>query len=239
MARLLRAVIADDHYLVREGVRRALTDSGDIDVIAVVGDADELERVVHREHPDVVVTDIRMPPGHGTEGIDAAHRIRRTHPDTGVVVLSQYNDAAYAMELLRDGASGLAYLLKERVGDPATLLAAVRDVVAGGSRIDPDVIASLVGRPGPASSPLAGLTDRERAVLAQMAEGRTNAAIAEHLHLSESSVEKYATALFAKLGLSHEPGVHRRVAAVLAYLDDQGRAQSLAGGPDQPRREPD
>lgn len=224
----LRVVIADDHYLVREGVRRALASAaGAIEVVAAVGSADELELVVDREAPDAVVTDIRMPPRNATDGIDAAHRIRTRHPGVGVVVLSQYNDATYAMELLRDGVEGLAYLLKERIGDPAALVAAVEAVAGGGSRIDPDVVAALVRRTSDASSPLGSLTDREREVLAQMAEGRTNAGIAEQLHLSESSIEKYASSLFAKLDLNDEPFVHRRVAAVLAYLHGQGMARPL------------
>lgn len=221
-----RVVIADDHYLVREGVRRALTIEGKVDVVAVVGTAEELERVVSRELPDAVVTDIRMPPGHGTEGIDAAHRIRARHAHIGIVVLSQHNDATYAMDLLRDGTAGMAYLLKERIGDPHVLVEAVEAVVAGGSRIDPEVVASLV-QAGRRSSPLGTLTDRESDVLALMAQGRTNAGIADRLHLSESSIEKYASSLFAKLGLTDEPHTHRRVAAVLAYLQDQGSAQPL------------
>ncbi|WP_347345873.1 response regulator transcription factor [Microbacterium sp.] len=226
MTTRLRAVVADDHYLVREGVRRALTADGTIEVIAVVGDAEELERVVDREVPDAVVTDIRMPPTHGTEGIEAAHRIRLRHPTIGVVVLSQYNDAAYAMDLLRGGTAGMAYLLKERIGDPRTLIRAVTTVAEGGSQIDPDVVASLV-HAGRASSHLAALTDRERDVLGLMAQGRTNAAIAQELHLSESSIEKYASSLFSKLGLSDERHVHRRVAAVLAYLQDQRSARPI------------
>lgn len=226
MTARLRVVVADDHYLVREGVRRALTSEEGIDVVAVVGDAAELELVVDRELPDAVVTDIRMPPGHHTEGIDAAHRIRSRHPRVGIVVLSQYNDGTYAMDLLRDGTSGMAYLLKERIGDPSVLVAAVRTVVAGGSQIDPDVVATLV-RAGRTSPPLAGLTDRERDVLALMAQGRTNAGIADRLHLSESSIEKYVSSVFTKLDLSDEPRVHRRVAAVLAYLQDRLSARPL------------
>lgn len=222
----LRVIVADDHYLVREGVRRALTALDTIDVIAVVGDAAELERVCDRELPDAVVTDIRMPPSHGTEGIDAAHRIRERHPRIGIVVLSQYNDATYAMDLLRSGTAGMAYLLKERIGDPDTLIRAVRTVSAGGSQIDPDVVASLVAA-GRSSSPIVTLSERERRVLGLMAEGRTNAAIAAELHLSESSIEKYASSLFAKLDLTDERHVHRRVAAVLAYLQDQGRAEPI------------
>ena len=224
----LRVVVADDHYLVREGVRRALVSDGSIDVIAVVGDAAELELVVDRELPDAVVTDIRMPPGHSTEGIEAAHRIRDRHAGIGIVVLSQYNDGAYAIDLLRNGTAGMAYLLKERIGDPRALLEAVKEVASGGSRIDPDVVASLV-HAGRASSRLANLTERERDVLALMAQGGTNAAVAENLHLSESSIEKYASSVFAKLGISDERHVHRRVAAVLAYLQAQQSAQPLDG----------
>jgi DNA-binding NarL/FixJ family response regulator len=224
----LRVAIAEDHYLVREGVRRALEADPALEVVAAVGSATELEDAVARLAPDVVVTDIRMPPGHHTDGIAAAHRIRERQPGIGVVVLSQYADPTYAFELLGAGSAGLAYLLKERVGDPEALVRAVQEVAAGGSVIDPDVVAALVGhgRAGPAS-PLGSLTARERDVLGQMAQGRTNAAIAGQLHLSESSIEKYATSIFAKLGLNEEPQTHRRVAAVLAFLQQAGRAQPL------------
>lgn len=228
MGESLRVALADDHYLVREGVRAALEDTGEVDVVASVGEPTALEEAVDRLRPDVVVTDIRMPPTHGTEGIALAHRVRARHPDVGVVVLSQYAEAAYAVELLGQGSEGLAYLLKERVGDPAQLLQAVREVAAGGSVIDPDVVAALVAHgAASATSALAHLTDREREVLGQMAQGRTNAGIAAHLHLSESSVEKYSGSIFAKLHLTGEPQVHRRVAAVLAYLRDAGRADPL------------
>jgi DNA-binding NarL/FixJ family response regulator len=224
----LRVAIAEDHYLVREGTRRALEDSGTVEVIAAVRTATELEDAVARSRPDVVVTDIRMPPGHHTEGIEAAHRIRAAHPDVGIVVLSQYAEATYALELLGGGSDGLAYLLKERVGDPAQLVHAVAEVARGGSVVDPDVVAALVaGSAQRRRSPLAELTGREREVLECMAQGRTNAAIAGQLHLSESSIEKYATSIFAKLGLSDEPQTHRRVAAVLTFLRDAGRAQPL------------
>jgi DNA-binding NarL/FixJ family response regulator len=225
---VLRVVVAEDHYLVREGVRQALEESGEVEVVATVGSADELELAVARERPDVVVTDIRMPPEHGTEGIVAAHRIRDSHPEIGVVVLSQYADASYAMDLFRDGTAGLAYLLKERVGEPDHLVSAVRQVVAGGSSVDPDVVAAMVVHGGHREgSPLHRLTERERDVLAQMAQGRSNAGIAEQLHLSVSSVEKYSTTVFAKLDLGDEPLTHRRVAAVLAFLHAQGRSTPL------------
>lgn len=221
-------VVAEDHYLVREGIRRALEDAGYIEVVATVGTAVELVDAVSREAPDVIVTDIRMPPGHQTEGIDAALSLRRARPTLGVVVLSQYADAAYAMELLRDGNEGLAYLLKERVGRPEQLIEAVREVARGGSVIDPNVVATLVRQNRKRSaSPLSGLTEREMEVLEQMAQGRTNAGVAEQLHLSESSVEKYSTSIFLKLGLADEPQVHRRVAAVLTLLHDESRAQPL------------
>jgi DNA-binding NarL/FixJ family response regulator len=228
MGELLRVALADDHYLVREGIRAALEDTGQVDVVAAVGAPGPLDDAVDRLRPDVVVTDIRMPPDHRTEGIELAHRVRARHPDIGVVVLSQYADAAYALDLLGDGRAGLAYLLKERVGDPAQLLHAVREVAAGGSVIDPDVVAVLVSHAarGPTSA-LATLTARERDVLEQMAQGRTNAGIAAELHLSESSVEKHSSAIFAKLHLTDEPQVHRRVAAVLAYMQDAGRADPI------------
>ena len=224
----LRVVIADDHYLVREGVRQALERTDDIDVVATVGTAPELEAVVTTDRPDAVVTDIRMPPHNRTDGIDAARRIRLAYPETGVLVLSQYNDPSYARQLLADGVAGLGYLLKERVGDPMRLIAAVEEVARGGSIVDPEVVSSLVARTDrDPHSPTARLTDRERDVLAAMAEGRTNASIAEQLHLSVSSIEKYSSSIFSKLGLFDEPDLHRRVTAVLAYLDDRGRAEPL------------
>jgi DNA-binding NarL/FixJ family response regulator len=224
----LRVALADDHFLVREGIRAALEDTGEVDVVATAGAPEPLEDAVDRLRPDVVVTDIRMPPDHRTEGIELAHRVRSRHPEIGVVVLSQYAEAAYALDLLGDGRAGLAYLLKDRVGDPAQLLHAVREVAAGGSVIDPDVVAVLVSHAtrGPTSA-LATLTARERDVLEQMAQGRTNAGIATELHLSESSVEKHSSAIFAKLHLTDEPRVHRRVAAVLAYMQDAGRADPI------------
>lgn len=217
----LRVVIAEDNYLVREGTRRLLEDSGQVTVVAGVGSADELLDAVDRLLPDAVLTDIRMPPGRDMEGIHAAHQIREHHPHVGVVVLSQHADEAYAFQLLKDGTAGLAYMLKERVGDMDELLRALRETVAGRSVIDPVVVEALVARRQRlAHSPLRTLTPRETDVLREMAQGKTNAAVAESLSVSESAVEKYANAIFSKLGLSEERQVHRRVAAVLAFLHE-------------------
>jgi DNA-binding NarL/FixJ family response regulator len=223
----LRVVIADDNYLVREGTRRLLEDSGEVTVLAAVGSADELVDAVGRTRPDAVLTDIRMPAsgarpatGPAMEGIDAAHRIRAADPRVGVVILSQYADEAYAFELFRNGTAGLAYLLKDRVGDLYQLLAALREVCAGGSVVDPQVVDALVTRRARLrESPLTRLTARELDVLREMAQGHGNARIGARLSLSESSVEKYVNSIFAKLGLS-EQQVHRRVVAVLTYLRD-------------------
>ncbi len=217
----LRVLIAEDNYLVREGTRRLLEDSGEVEVVAAVGSAEELLDAVERLRPDAVVTDIRMPPGHDMEGIEAAHRIRARHPNVGVVVLSQHADEGYAFELLKDGTGGFAYLLKERVGDLEDLVRALRETVAGRSVIDPAVVEALLARRSRlATSPLSQLTPREMDVLREMAQGKTNAAVATALSVSESAVEKYGNAIFSKLGLSEEKLVHRRVAAVLAYLRD-------------------
>jgi DNA-binding NarL/FixJ family response regulator len=220
----LRVVIAEDNYLVREGTRRLLEDSGEVVVVAAVGTAEELLDAVGRLRPSAVLTDIRMPPGHHTEGIEAAHAIRAKHPQVGVVVLSQHADEAYAYQLLRNGTAGLAYLLKERVGELDELLRALREVVAGRSVIDPAVVELLVThRARLAASPVSRLSPRELDVLRAMAQGKTNAVIAEALVLSESAVEKHVSAIFSKLNLSEEPQLHRRVAAVLAYFRDAGR----------------
>ena len=231
----LRIVIADDNYLVREGTRRLLEDSGQVTVLAAVGSAAELLDAVRRARPGAVLTDIRMPPAGAAvggaddavrpamEGIDAAHAIRAADPDIGVVVLSQYADESYAFELFRNGTAGLAYLLKDRVGDLQQLLAALREVTSGGLVIDPQVVDALVSRRARLrESPLARLTPRELDVLREMAQGRGNAGIAAELSLSESSVEKYVNAIFAKLDLASEQLVHRRVAAVLTFLRDAG-----------------
>ena len=230
MAEPLRIVIADDNYLVREGTRRLLEDSGQVTVQAAVGSAPELLDAVRRARPDAVLTDIRMPVGSAArpnepamEGIDAAHRIKETTPGVGVVILSQYADESYAFELFRNGTAGLAYLLKDRVGDLRQLLSALREVATGGSVIDPQVVDALVTRRVRLrESPLARLTPRELDVLREMAQGRGNAGIAQQLFLSESSVEKHVNAIFAKLDLASEQQVHRRVAAVLTFLRDAG-----------------
>jgi DNA-binding NarL/FixJ family response regulator len=215
----LRIVFAEDDYLVREGTAALLAEVGEVEVVAAVADRDGLLAAVEEHEPDAVLTDIRMPPTKTTEGIDAARRIREEHPETGVVVLSQYAEEDYAYELLKDGAEGLGYLLKERVADVEEIVRALRDVAAGGSVLDPKVVEGLVARRDrEARSPLAHLTDREREVLSLMAEGKNNAAIAASLYLTERAVEKHINSLFHKLGLSEEPNVHRRVMAVLTFL---------------------
>ena len=217
----LRVVIAEDNYLVREGLRRLLEDSGEIDVVASTGNATELLDAVRRLGPDAVLTDIRMPPGHHMEGIEAAREIRAGHPDTGVVVLSQHADESYALALFSDGSAGLGYLLKDRIGDLEDLVHALHEVRAGGSVIDPQIVDALVRRRSAtgASSPLATLSPRELEVLREMAAGKTNGGIEQALFLSTSTVEKHVNAIFTKLRLP-ETGVHRRVAAVLAFLKD-------------------
>ena len=220
MTETLRVVIAEDNYLVREGVRRLLEDSGQVEVVACVGDARELLDAVRRLSPSAVLTDIRMPPGHHMEGIEAARAIRTAHPEIGVVVLSQHTDESYARALFNDGSAGLAYLLKDRVGDLEDLVRALHEVASGGSVVDPLIIDTLVARQQTrASSPLASLTPRELDVLREMAQGKTNAGIEQALFLSESTVEKHVSAIFAKLGMSAAP-VHRRVVAVLAFLEN-------------------
>jgi DNA-binding NarL/FixJ family response regulator len=215
----IRLVLAEDHYLVREGVRSLLEADPEIEIAAVCSDVDSLYQAVDRVQPDVVVTDIRMPPGHTDEGIQAARRLRETHPAVGVVVLSSYASPAYALALLDSGSAGRAYVLKQHVHDLDQLAAAIRAVAQGGSLIDPTVVEGLVAeRSRAAASPLGQLTARERDVLGQMAEGRNNAAIAERLVVTERSVEKLINSIFQKLGLTWEPAVHKRVKAVILYL---------------------
>jgi DNA-binding NarL/FixJ family response regulator len=215
----MRVVLAEDNYLVREGVRSLLESSGRVNIVAAVGDGEALLSAVEEHRPDVVVTDIRMPPGHQLEGIEAARLIRSRHPHTGVVVLSQHADAAYAMMLLAEGGEGCSYLLKDRVADLGQLLFALDETSRGRSVIDPVVVQTLIAsRAQTASSPLRGLTERERKVLSLMAEGLDNKAIGTTLFLSESGVSKHISSIFTKLGLPEEDGVHRRVMAVLTYL---------------------
>ena len=222
MTEPIRVVLAEDHYLVREGTRQLLELTGTVEVRVAVGTAVELMAEVRRDPPDVVVTDIRMPPTHGMEGIEAALRIRAEHPEIGVVVLSNHADEAYAMALFAEGTAGLAYLLKEHVGDLEELSRAIAETRAGRSVIDPVVVEALVRRRTREARPgLADLTPREREVLSLMAAGRSNAAIAALVHLSRSAVEKNVNAIFAKLGLVDEPSTHRRVAAVVAFLADR------------------
>jgi DNA-binding NarL/FixJ family response regulator len=218
----IRIVVAEDNYLVREGVRRLLETQPGIDVVATCGDLDALLRVVDAERPDVVLTDIRMPPGDEDEGIQAAERLRTTHPETAVVLLSQFSDPEYALALFEEGSARRAYLLKERVNDLEQLVAAIHEVAAGGSAMDPKVVDALVAagsrREG---SPLDELTPRELEVLAEMASGKNNAAIAESLVVTPQSVEKYIHSIFQKLGLTWQADVHRRVKAVLLFLSDR------------------
>ncbi|GAA1309777.1 response regulator [Planotetraspora silvatica] len=207
---------------MREGVRRVLDLQDDLEVVGTAADLPQLLAAVGEHAPDVVVTDIRMPPTSTDEGIQAAIGFQASRPGMGVVVLSQYAEPAYATPLLATGSAGRAYLLKERVGDPQVLIHAVRTVAAGGSVIDPAVVEALVTDSIRAkTSPLSGLTARERDVLAQIAQGRSNAAVGAALFLTERAVEKHINALFAKLGLGAEPDVNRRVMAVLLYLSAQ------------------
>jgi DNA-binding NarL/FixJ family response regulator len=215
----LRLVIAEDHLFVREGIRRLLEADPELEVAAVCGDLDSLFAAVESERPDVVVTDIRMPPGNSDEGIRAADRLRTSDPDIGVVVLSQYATPSYALALLEGGSAGRSYLLKERVQDPGELVSAIRAVANGGSVIDPMVVEALVAEDARGErSPLKSLTPRERDVLREMAAGKSNEAIGESLFLAERSVEKVIHSIFLKLGLTWEPSVNKRVKAVILYL---------------------
>jgi DNA-binding NarL/FixJ family response regulator len=219
----IRLVLAEDNYLVREGVRRLLETQPDLEVAATCGDLGSLLAAVDEQRPDVVVTDIRMPPGGADEGIQAAERLRETHPEIGVVVLSQYANPSYALALLEAGSARRAYLLKERVDDLGQLVAAIRAVAEGGSVIDPKVVEALVAEGARGEqSPLNQLTPRERDVLREMAEGKNNAAIADTLFLTERSVEKVIHSIFLKLGLTWETAVHKRVKAVILYLAESG-----------------
>jgi DNA-binding NarL/FixJ family response regulator len=219
----IRVMLAEDHYLVREGVRRLLASEPELEVVAVCEDLDSLLAAVAAEAPDVVITDIRMPPGRTDEGIQAAERLRETNPEVGVVVLSQYSEPRYALALLEGGTARRAYLLKERVDDVEQLVAAIRAVANGASVIDPKVVEALVdAKARTEESALGELTPRERDVLREMAEGKNNAAIAATLFLTERSVEKVIHSIFLKLGLTWETSVHKRVKAVILYLAETG-----------------
>jgi DNA-binding NarL/FixJ family response regulator len=218
----VRVVLAEDNYLVREGVTKLLSTDPDVEVVAACADYDSLMGAVDAHQPDVVVTDIRMPPTGSDEGIRAANELRDRHPDMGVVVLSQHSDPSYALGFLERGSKGRAYLLKERVSDLDQLADAIREVARGGSVIDPEVVDALVAaRARAADSPMRALTPRETEILAEMAKGRNNAGVAATLVLSERAVEKHINSIFSKLGLSQEPDVHRRVKAVLLFLSSQ------------------
>ena len=212
----MRVVIADDSVLVREGIVALLTRAG-VDVAAEASDPDELLVQVDAERPDVAIVDVRMPPTHTDEGLRAAAEIRKRFPGVGVLVLSQYVEEAYALDLFADGADGLGYLLKDRVADLDRFVDSVRRVGEGGSALDPEVVGRLLGRRR-REDPLDALTPREREVLGLMAEGRSNSGIAEHLVVTERAVEKHVTSIFTKLGLPRASEDHRRVLAVLTYL---------------------
>jgi DNA-binding NarL/FixJ family response regulator len=216
----LRVVFADDNFLVREGVAALLAEVDDLDLADTVADPPSLFKSVAEHQPGAVLTDIRMPPTFTNEGIEAAKRIRSEYPDTGVVVLSQYVEEDYAFELLSGGVAGLGYLLKERVSQLDELVRALYEVSRGGSALDPKVVEGLLSRRSAESgSPLLGLSDREREVLAEMATGKNNSMIAKTLYMSERAVEKHIGAVFQKLGLVEEGEVNRRVVAVLRYLE--------------------
>ena len=212
----MRVILAEDSVLLREGLVRLLEEAG-TEVVAAVGDGPSLVRAVREHRPDVAVVDVRMPPTHTDEGLRAAKEIREKHPETGVLVLSQYVESDYAMELLSESAEGVGYLLKDRVADIGDFASAVRRVAEGGSALDPTIVSRLVGRRR-GSDPLADLTPREREVLEQMAEGRSNKAIASRLVVTERAIEKHVTSIFGKLRLPPSSDDHRRVLAVLAYL---------------------
>jgi DNA-binding NarL/FixJ family response regulator len=213
----MRIVVAEDSVLLREGVVRLLEESG-FDVVAQAGDAEDLLRKVRAHKPDVAIVDVRMPPTQTDEGLRAAGKIRAELPAVGVLVLSQYVEESYARELLADNAEGLGYLLKDRVADIDAFTEAVRRVGSGGSALDPEVVSHLLGRQR-RDDPLAELTPREREVLGLMAEGRSNASIAETLVVTERAVEKHVTSIFSKLDLASSPDDHRRVLAVLRFLE--------------------
>lgn len=218
----IRIVLAEDNYLLRAGTSALLSAVDEVELVGVADDLGGLLVQVDEHRPDVVVTDIRMPPTHTTEGLQAAATIRRKYPGTGVILLSQFADTEYATELLRDGASGVGYLLKERIADIDELTRSLSQVAAGGSALDPQLVESLVSRHERRGDPrLASLNEREREVLEHMAQGKNNAAIGRALFLTERAVEKRINATFQKLGLNDTADVNRRVLAVLTYLENR------------------
>ncbi|MGH2947363.1 MAG: response regulator transcription factor [Solirubrobacteraceae bacterium] len=212
----MRVIIGEDDVLLREGIARLLTEAG-LEVVAQAGDAEALLRKALAHRPDVAVVDVQMPPDRTDDGLRAAIELRRQRPDTGVLVLSQFYEEQYALDLIGERAEGVGYLLKERVGDVEAFVDAVTRVASGGSALDPEVVARMLGRRGP-QSPVAALTPRERDVLAAMAEGKSNQGIADALFVTEAAVEKHVTSIFHKLGLAPTSTEHRRVLAVLTYL---------------------
>ena len=220
----VRVVIGEDDVLMREGIARILAEAG-LDVVAQAGDAEDLLRKALAHRPDVVVADVQMPPGHGDDGLRAALELRRRSPETGVLILSQYYEEDYALELIGDRPEGVGYLLKERVGDVDAFTQAVARVAAGGSALDPEVVGRMLGRRR-GNGPVDQLSPRERDVLAAMAEGKSNQGIADALVVTEAAVEKHVTGIFQKLGLGPTTTEHRRVLAVLAYLQDPPRSRS-------------
>jgi DNA-binding NarL/FixJ family response regulator len=216
----VRVAVADDAVLLREGLARLLTEAG-FEVVGLAGDGDELLELVDRTSPDVAIVDIRMPPTHTDEGLRAAKVIRERWPAVGILVLSQHVNARYALELLSGGTDGVGYLLKERVSDLEELAASVTRVGHGGSVLDPAVVGEFVGRPRRGDNPLERLTDREREVLALIAEGRSNRAIADRLYVTENTVEKHVKSIFGSLSLPVSPDDHRRVLAVVTFLNAQ------------------
>ncbi len=222
-------VVAEDSYLLRAGIVALLDDEPGVSVIAQCGSLDELLQAVDSQPPDVVLTDIRMPPTHTDEGIRAAQRLRTDHPGVGVVVLSQYVEVEYALAVMEDGSQGRGYLLKERVSDISHVVSAIRTVATGGSIVDPRVVDSLMGRNVPSSSALSRLTAREADVLQRIATGLSNAAIAAELSVTDRAVEKHINSIFSKLDLPVGADMHRRVAAVLVFLSQPPR-RSLGTG---------
>jgi DNA-binding NarL/FixJ family response regulator len=216
----VQVVVADDAVILREGLARLLQEAG-FDVVGLAGDGDQLLELVERSQPDVAIVDIRMPPTHTDEGLRAAQEIRRRNPSIGILVLSQHVHARYALELLDGGTEGVGYLLKERVSDLAELSSSIERIGQGGSVLDPAVVSQLVGKRRHGTNPLDQLTDREREVLALMAEGRSNKAIGERLYVTEHTVEKHVKNIFNTLRLPPSPDDHRRVLAVVAFLNSQ------------------